>query len=45
VKDVPAWLPGAGFQRMAQDILAMQRRALDDPINVVKTQMVSFRRS
>jgi hypothetical protein len=40
VRHVPAWLPGASFQQLALDHHLTQRRALDNPINVVKAQMV-----
>jgi hypothetical protein len=43
VKHVPAWFPGAGFQRLAQELQALQRRMLDTPIGVVRAQMVSIR--
>jgi cytochrome P450 len=42
VKYVPAWFPGAGFQRLAQNHREMQRRALDAPIELIEAEMVRF---
>jgi hypothetical protein len=40
VRHLPAWFPGAGFQRLARGALETQRRALGNPMEVVKAQMV-----
>jgi cytochrome P450 len=40
VKYVPAWFPGASFQRFAQQNHITQREAIDRPIAVVKSGMV-----
>jgi hypothetical protein len=40
VKYVPAWFPGAGFQRFALQNQVTQRKALDGPIEVVESQLV-----
>jgi hypothetical protein len=42
VKYVPAWFPGAGFQRYAEQAQIDHRRMRDEPIDVVKAEMVRF---
>jgi hypothetical protein len=42
VKYVPAWFPGAGFKRYAQEIQDAHRRLRNEPIALVKAGMVSF---
>jgi hypothetical protein len=40
VRHLPAWLPGAGFKKMALRNHVTQRAALDNPIELVKSQLV-----
>jgi cytochrome P450 len=42
VKYVPAWFPGAGFQRHAQRAKADQRRLRDKPMEFVVSEIVSL---
>jgi hypothetical protein len=42
VKYVPAWLPGAGFKRYAQETQKQHRIVRDRPIAFVEAGMVSL---
>ena len=42
VKHIPAWLPGASFQRAAQAMRRELDRLYDVPLAFVKGEMVSF---
>jgi hypothetical protein len=42
VRYIPSWFPGAGFQRLALESQETHRRALDNPINAVQSQMVGL---
>lgn len=40
VRHVPAWFPGAGFQREAQRCRALLQRLMDEPFALVKKNLV-----
>jgi hypothetical protein len=42
VKYVPAWFPGAGFKRYAQETQVKHRRLRNNPIALVQAGMVSL---
>lgn len=41
VKHVPAWMPGANFQRQAQAWRKLTREMVDRPFETVKQKMVN----
>jgi hypothetical protein len=42
VKYIPEWFPGAEFKRFAREGQAIGRRVRDDPIAIVKADIVSL---
>jgi hypothetical protein len=40
VKYIPSWVPGAGFQLYAKQTAMLSKQVRDDPVAVVKAQMV-----
>lgn len=42
VKHIPAWFPGASFQRTAQKWREIVYRSVEEPVAFVKQQMVRF---
>lgn len=43
LKFVPVWVPGAGFQRVAQKARKIMEEAIDIPFEDVRKAMVSYR--